>query len=303
MAQKIMRTNKIKTAKATIIFNILAYTAIGLVTLFCLLPFIMLISSSFTSEQAIAQYGFGVWPKEFSIDAYEMIFKNLDELLRAFGVTIFITGVGTVVGMLLTSMTAYVLSRQDFKYRNGFSFYFYFTTLLNGGVMTTYIFFVRYLKLRDNYMALILPLLVNVFYLLIMRSFMSAIPTEIIESAKMDGAGDFMIYVKFALPLSKAGLATIGLFIMLNYWNDWYNAMLFISDYKKYPLQYLLYNMLAASDAISRLAVSSGISVVDMPTQSLKMAMAVISMLPVLICYPFVQKYFTKGITVGSVKG
>lgn len=304
MSYSTSRTNiRIRMAKSTVIFNMIGYLVLSILAIFCIFPFIMLISGSFTSEQSIAQYGYGILPREFATNAYELLFKNPAEIVRAYGVTLFITISGTLLGLFITSMTAYVLSRQDFKYRSGFSFLFYFTTLFNGGTLTIYIFFVRYLNLKDNYLALILPLLINVFYLLIMRSFMTSIPASIIESAKIDGASEFLIYVKLILPLSKAGLTTIGLFILLGYWNDWYNAMLYISDYKKYPLQYMLYNMLSATEAISRISSASGIEISNMPAQSLKMAMAVVATGPILLVYPFVQKYFVKGITIGAVKG
>ena len=303
MSYSTLVNNRIRMSKSTIIFNIIGYSILSVLALLCIFPFIMLLSGSFTAEQSIAQYGYGIIPREFSTNAYNLLFKNPGEIVHAYGVTIFITAAGTFFGLFVTSMTAYVLSRQDFKYRNGFSFFFYFTTLFNGGTLTIYIFFVKYLNLKDSYLALILPLLINVFYLLIMRSFMASIPSSIIESAKIDGAGEFLIYVRLILPLSKSGLTTIGLFILLGYWNDWYNAMLYISDYKMYPLQYMLYNMLSATEAISRISSSSGIEISNMPAQSLKMAMAVIATGPVLLVYPFVQKYFVKGITIGAVKG
>lgn len=296
-------TNKIKTSKVTKLFYVLGYTFITLTAIICLLPFIMLVSGSFTSEHAISNYGYGILPREFSLSAYQLVFKYPGDILRAYGVSIFIAGVGTLAGLLLISMTAYVLGRKDFKYRDKFSFFFYFTTLFNGGLVATYIFIIRYLHLKDSLLALILPLLVNVFYLLIMRSFMTSIPESIIESAKIDGAGDFTIFVKLILPLSKAGLATIGLFIALDYWNDWSNAMLYIVDYKKFPLQYMLYNMLSSTDAISRISSASSIPAGELPSQSLKLAMAVVATGPIILLYPFVQKYFVKGITIGSVKG
>ncbi len=295
--------NKIKMAGSTLLFNITGYIILSILALFCIFPFIMLVSGSLTAEESIARYGYGIIPRAFDTNAYELLFRNPGEIVRAYGVTILVTVSGTFLGLFITSMTAYVLSRQDFRYRNGFAFFFYFTTLFNGGTLTIYIFFIKYLSLKDNYLALILPLLINVFYLLIMRSFMASIPSSIIESAKIDGAGEFLIYVKLILPLSKSGLTTIGLFILLNYWNDWYNAMLYISDYKKYPLQYMLYNMLSATEAISRISSSAGIEISNMPAQSLKMAMAVVATGPVLLVYPFVQKYFVKGITIGAVKG
>jgi ABC-type sugar transport system, permease component len=263
----------------------------------------MMVSGSFTSEHAIRFSGYGLLPKEFTLEAYKLIFKNPLTILHAYGVSIFITVVGSTLGLLLTTMTSYVISRKDFKYRNKFSFFFYFTTLFNGGMVCTYIFYIQYLHLKDNMLALILPGIFNVFYLLIMRSFVSAIPFALIEAAKIDGAGEFRIFFGIILPLLKSGLATIGLFLALGYWNDWYNAMLYINSESKYPLQYMLYNMLQQTQALAKIASQAGISVQNLPSNSLKMAMAVVAIGPIILVYPFVQKYFVKGITVGSVKG
>lgn len=298
-----MGNKKIKNSKATIIFNILGYSFVSLVAILCLLPFVMLISGSFSSEKSISNFGYSILPREFSLSAYQLLFRYPQDIIRAYGVSIFITVVGTSIGLFIITMTAYVINRKEFKYRNKISFFFYFTTLFNGGLVSTYIFLIRYLHLKNNYLALIFPVMLNVFYLLVMRSFMSSIPESIIESARIDGAGEFTTFIKLILPLSKAGLATIGLFIALDYWNDWYNAMLYITDTAKFPLQYLLYNMLSSTEAMSRISSASSVSMSSMPSQSLKLAMSVIATGPIILLYPFVQKYFVKGITVGAVKG
>lgn len=300
---KVQKRKKVNGTGTWILFNILGYTFVIIVALLCLTPFIMLISGSFTSEQAITNYGYGILPRDFNTSAYQLLFKYPEDLIRAYGVTVFITAVGTGVGLFVTSMAAYVLSRRDFRYRNQMAFFFYFTTLFSGGMVAIYIFFIRYLYLKDSFLSLILPLMINVFYLLIMRNFISTIPASISESAKIDGANDFVIFTRLILPLSKASLATIGLFLALDYWNDWYNAMLYLTDFKKYPLQYLLYNMLSQSEAMNRVSAASNIAKSSLPTQSLKLAMSVIATGPIILVYPFVQKYFVKGITIGSVKG
>ena len=171
------------------------------------------------------------------------------------------------------------------------------------GWWCTYIFYIRYLHLKDNLLALILPGMFNVFYLLIMRSFVSAIPSATIESAKIDGAGEFRIFWQIVMPLLPAGLATMGLFQALHYWNDWYNAMLYLNTDTKYPLQYMLYDLLNRSTAMAQIASLTGLVVEDLPTYSLKMAMAVVATGPIVLVYPFVQRFFIKGITVGFVKG
>ena len=297
------RSNKIKLTSSRIVFNIISYVFITLLAALCVLPFVMLISGSFSSEQAIRFNGYSILPQEFTTEAYGVIFKSPEKVLRAYGVTIFITAVGTILGLFLLTMTAYVISRQDFKYRNKISFFFYFTTLFNGGMISTYIFYIQYLHLKDNFLALILPGIMNVFYLLIMRSFVNTVPTALIESAKIDGAGEFRIFVQIVLPLLKSGLATIGLFMALGYWNDWYNAMLYMNTETKFPLQYMLYNMLQKQQALAAIASQVGIKVENLPSNSLKQAMAVVATGPIILFYPFVQKYFVKGITIGSVKG
>lgn len=295
--------SKVKLSTSSKLFYILAYVSVGLMALICIVPFIVLISGSFTSENYIRTQGYSLLINEFSTKAYELIFRNPVTVFRAYGISILITGVGTILGTLLITMTAYVICRKDFKYRNHFSFFFYFTTLFNGGMVSTYIFYIQYLKLKDSLWALILPGLFNVFYLLIMRSFVYTIPPSLIEASKIDGAGEYRIFFQVVFPLLKPGLATVGLFMALGYWNDWYNAMLYINSNTKFPLQYMLYNLLQQTQALARIASQSGISVADLPSNSLKMAMAIVATGPILLVYPFVQKYFVKGITVGSVKG
>lgn len=298
-----MENTKIRLSASSKTFYVLCYTVVALMALVCLIPFVLLISASFTAESYIRFHGYNLWPQEFSLEAYGVIFRNPQTIINAYGVSILITGVGTFLGLMATTAAAYVLSRQDFKYRNVFSFFFYFTTLFNGGMVSTYIFYIQYLHLKDSLWALILPGLFNVFYLLIMRSFCSAVPSALIESAKIDGAGEYRIFFQIVLPLLKSGMATIGLFLALGYWNDWYNAMLYINSSNKYPLQYMLYNMLQQQQALARIASQLGIVVADLPSNSLKMAMAVVATGPIILVYPFVQKYFVKGVTVGSVKG
>jgi putative aldouronate transport system permease protein len=195
------------------IFYTIAYIIVTIAALCCVIPFIMVVSGSLTSEHYILKNGFSLLPKEFTTKAYSLAFKDPMSILRAYGVTISVTVIGTALGLFITSMTAYVLTRKDFEWRNKFSFFFYFTTLFSGGLAPWYILMVRYLHMKDHYIALIIPLLLNVFNILIMKSYMSGIPDAISESAKIDGAGDFKIYTKLIIPLSKPALATVGLFI------------------------------------------------------------------------------------------
>lgn len=286
-------------------FQILAIVITGVFAFLCLIPFIMIISGSLTGEQYITLHGYSILPKEFTLKAYTTMFQSPDSILRAYGVTITITGVGTFLALVLITMASFVLSRPDFKYRNAFSFFFYFTTLFNGGMVSSYIFFVRYLGLRNSIWAMILPGMFSVFYCLIMRSFMKEVPTSLVESAKLDGASEFTIYLRIILPLARSGIVTIGLFIGLGYWNEWYNCMLYINNTKLYSLQYLLYDMLSSQQAFARMA-SRGVTkliIADLPSKSMRMAMTVVAIGPILAAYPFIQKYFVKGITIGAVKG
>jgi len=210
--------------------------------------------------------------------------------------------------LLLQTMTAYVLARKDFEWRNFFSFFFYFTTLFSGGLVPTYILYTRTLNLQDNYLALMLPLLFSVYNLLIMKSYISAIPESLIDAAKIDGCGEIRTLFQVVVPLIKPALATVGLFIGLAYWNDWYNAMLYIKSETKYPLQYFLYqkvnNIEAYKKMIASQAVSGDIiSAMSLPTQTLKLALTIVVTGPVILAFPFVQKYFVQGITIGAVKG
>jgi putative aldouronate transport system permease protein len=285
-------------------FNIIGYLLISVFAVMCIIPFIMIIVGSITEESQIIKYGYSLFPKEFSVEAYQFIFKNPKQILSAYQITILVTIVGTALGLFLSAMTAYVLQRKDFTYRNAFAFYFFFTTLFSGGLVPWYILIVKYLGFKDSILALIVPLLLNVFYIIIMRSFISTtIPDAISESAKIDGAGDFRIFVSIILPLTKPALATIGLFIALNYWNDWYHATLFVNKESLYPLQYFLYKILNSINFSNSAVSAQGSVVVETPKESFKLAMTVIATGPIILLYPFVQKYFIQGITIGAVKG
>ncbi|CAM3982326.1 carbohydrate ABC transporter permease [Paenibacillus alkaliterrae] len=287
-----------------LLLTIIGYVFISLLAIVCIIPFLLIISSSLTEEAKIVENGFQLIPTAFSVEAYTLLFKYPAQMLKAYGVTIAVTALGTLAGLFLTAMTAYVLQRKDFKWRNKFSFFFFFTTLFSGGLVPWYLMIVNYLDLKDRLIVLILPMLLNVFYIIVMKSFMSSIPEAITESAKIDGAGDFRIFIQLILPLSKPALATIGLFIALAYWNDWYNALLFISNENLMPLQYYLYKMLGNMDGMRKAMVSSGAVVtMNIPTESLKMAMTIVATGPILLAYPFIQRYFVQGLTIGAVKG
>lgn len=286
------------------LFSAIGYTSLTVMAILCLLPFLLVVSSSMTDEQTIILKGYQFIPVDFSGEAFKILFKYPDQMIHAYVVTIGVTVVGTVTGLFLTSMTAYALSRKDFKWRNKFSFFFFFTTLFNGGLVPWYLLIVNYLHMKDTFLALVVPMVLNVFYIIVMKSFLNGIPEAIVESAKIDGAGDFRIYAQLILPLSKPALATIGLFLALAYWNDWYNALLFVSDDKLMPLQYYLYKMLGNMDGMRKAMMGAGAVVTTaIPTESLKMAMTVVATGPILLAYPLVQRFFVQGLTIGAVKG
>jgi putative aldouronate transport system permease protein len=289
---------------STIIVRIIGYGFIGLFALCCLLPFVLIVSSSLSSERAIMESGFALWPKEFSTFAYEIVFRNPKLVIGSYMVTMGITIVGTALGLFIVAMTGYALQRSDFLYRNKISFYIYFTTLFSGGLVPFYLLVTQYLDLKDSYLAVLLPGLLSPFLIIMMKSFTKSIPYEITESAKMDGAGDFTIFLRLILPMSTPALATIGLFIALGYWNEWYNSMLFLSPNMEYrPLQLFLYNVITSADFIRNSAAASNVAPQEIPLETMKMATAVVATGPVILFYPFIQKYFIQGITIGAVKG
>lgn len=296
---------KIKDDKYTGFLHFTGYTVVTLASAACLLPFLLIISASLTKNESIVKDGFHFIPKVFSLEGYTMVFRFPEQLLKAYGVTVFTTVVGTTLGLFFMTMAGYVLQRKDFKYRNAFSFYIYFTTLFGGGLVPWYIMMTKYLRLTDSLGALIFPGLMTPFLIILMKTFIrSAVPEELFEAAKIDGAGDFTIYYRIVLQLSLPGIATVGLFLALHYWNDWFGSSLFINDPAKYQLQFYLYNVVNAMNFIAQMGAGTGVSLgTEVPTESTKMAMAIVVTGPILFLYPFVQRYFVKGLTVGAVKG
>ena len=269
-------------------FRAVGYTLITGFAILCLIPFLIIIASSFSSESYIIQHGYGLIPGDFTLESYASIFKNPASVFRAYGVTTVVTVVGTIGGIFINTMTGYVLQRKDFPWRNKFPWY---------------ILCIKYLKLGNSLLALILPTMVSVWNILLVKGFMAGIPFEITESGKIDGAGDFRIFVQLILPLAKPVIATIGLFTALTYWNDWYNSMLFITDENLYSLQYLLYKLVGSAQEMRRIMDETGMNMDVVPVESMKMALTVVVTGPIILLYPFVQKYFVKGLTVGAVKG
>lgn len=289
--------------KGSIVIKGISYLCVTIFALICLFPFALMITSSFMNEQEILQEGYKLIPNEVSLRAYETLFKNSGKLVDAYLVTIFITVIGTVAGLFMMSMAGFVLNRKDFKYRNFFSFMIYFTTLFSGGLIPTYILMVKYLHLKDSLFAMILPGVVGAWSIFLMRNFMKSIPDSLYESATIDGAGDFRIYMQIFLPLAIPSLATIGLFSALGFWNEWYNGMLYIDTQSKFPLQYFLQRMVNQTNIQSFINQGVVINSSELPTQSIKMATAVLATGPIILLYPFIQRYFISGLTIGAVKG
>ncbi len=306
MSAKPMRTGTKIHEPDRIAFNIISYTLITLFGLMCVLPFVLVLVTSFTTETSLMKNGYTFFIPEVSTQAYDLAFRNPQKILWAYRNTVCATLIGTVCSVLLSSMTGYVLQRPDFKPRNKFSLFFFFTTLFNGGLVPWYVLCSRYLGFKNSFLALLLPLMFSVWYMIIAKNYMKGIPYEITESAKIDGANDLRIFFQIILPLSTPLLATLGLFSALAYWNDWYNSLLFISKDECKSLQYFLQEILNSIQAMKNL-VNSGVDVSSMsqnlPQETLKMAMTIITTGPIILLYPFIQRYFVKGLTIGAVKG
>lgn len=300
---KAVKAVKIKKDSVSRVVSILSYIIVSIFAVLCLLPFIMMVSASFSDENTIMSQGVGFLPKNVSLAAYKIAFSAPQELGGAYLVTIGMTAIGTPIGLFLIAMTGYVLQRKDFFLRNKISYYIYFTTLFSAGLAPTYLWIVRYLNLKNNYLAVLLPAMMTPWLIFLMKNFMKSIPFEVTESGKMDGAGDFRIFVSLILPMLKPALATVGLFLALSYWNEWYNAMLYLPNVRYTTLQYYLYKIVNTASALKQSVAGANVSVGMLPTQTLKMATAVLATGPIIFLYPFVQKYFISGITVGAVKG
>ncbi|MGA2641042.1 MAG: carbohydrate ABC transporter permease [Spirochaetia bacterium] len=285
-----------------LILKVISYTVLGSIALITVFPFLVLAINSFASEHSIINDGYSIVPRELSVSAYELVFLNPQKIVRAYGVTLFITSFGTAMSLFFSSMAAYSLSRKDLRYRNSLAFFIYFTTLFSGGLAPTYIVITTILHLKNTLAVLILGPMFSVFYILILRNFfMNSIPASLSEAAKIDGAGDFTIFLRVVLPLTAPALASIGLFTALAYWNDWWTAMLYVERQNLYPLQYVLYKILSSVTMAANIV--NNVATLNLPKESLKLAMTVISIGPIVLAYPFVQRFFIKGITLGSVKG
>ncbi len=302
--QDLMTTGvKIKMDPTEKVTKVVGYVFVTFYALCCVIPFLIILSTSFTSESVIRNVGVQIIPKEFTLESYKMVIKSAN-IFKSYILTIGLTVVGTFVGLFIISMTGYALQRKDFEFRNIISFYIYFTSLFSAGLAPYYLLMTQTYHLKDNYLAVLLPLLMSPWLIILMKNFVKAIPHEITESGKIDGAGDVRIFVSLVLPMLKPALATIGLFLAIGYWNEWYQSSLFLSSKVEVkPLQYTLYEIVNKTDALRNSVAGQYVSITDIPTEGVKMANAVLATGPIVLVYPFVQKYFISGITVGAVKG
>jgi putative aldouronate transport system permease protein len=287
------------------IYTILMYFLIALFSLFCILPMILTFMVSITDEDTIRANGYSFFPEKTSIYAYQLIFAKGSLVIRAYGISIFVTIVGTLLAITITSMCAFFLANKNVRYRNAIAFYFFITMVFSTGMVPWY-FVSRNLGLTDNILALIIPSLVfSPFNLFLTRNFMSGIPNELWECATIDGANDAIIAFKIYFPLSIPVIATISLFYGLGYWNNWFNAIMLVDNRKLYPLQYVLMQLQSQIKMLNELQAAYGQNITNItpPIESVKMATAVVTIGPIILLYPFLQRYFVKGLVIGSVKG
>lgn len=301
--QRKRRINAV-SVPAEIIINIVMI----LFCILCVVPFIFVVIISFTSEESIRALGYSFFPQSLSTAAYTYTFKMGTLLWKSYFNSFYITVLGTVLSVLVCILYSYALFRRDYKYRRFFTFFSFFTMLFGGGLVPTYMVCKQMLGLSDNYAALIVPLLVNPFNIIIMRTFfMSSVPEELIEAAAIDGSGEYTTLFRIIIPISKPGIATVGLLNALAYWNEWYTALLYVRDNDHIPLQYLLMKLQRNVDYLAKNSAQMGAeaskALATLPTQSLRMALVVLVVVPIAFAYPFFQRYIIAGLTVGSVKG
>ena len=284
--------------------RIIAYLIVGFFGLICLYPLLLTVTVSLTPEDVINRDGYRLIPARWSLDTYTYIFAHSGaRILKSYGVTILVTVVGTFGSMLVTCMIAYAISLRELKYRNVIAFICNFTSIFSAGLIPWYVVCVNWYGLRNNILALLLPSLFSVWYMFLMRTYFKAISPSLYDAAKIDGAGHMTIFFRIALPLSITALLTVGLMYALNYWNDWWHALMFIDDRNLYPLQYYLYSIMSNVNAVSSGRVPSGAAAnIRLPAETVKMAVTIITIGPILFGYPFIQRYFVRGIMTGAVK-
>jgi len=295
-----------KISSGSNISKITVHIFLGLLALFCLLPLVFVISISFSNEKDIIRNGYAMFPRVFSLEAYRMLLKEPGQLLQSYSVSIFISVIGSIFALTISSMIAYVLTRKDFKASRIITFMIFFPLLFQSGLVPFYIYVVKFLNLKNTLTILIIPYLVIPWLVLLLKGFIAQIPRSVIESGWLDGASEITIFFRIIAPMSKAALATVGLFYFLTFWNDWWLSLLFITEKSKLPLQLLLQRLLSNAEfmrsAMFQMA-SVNVDLTELPTDTARMATALLVAGPVLIIFPFFQRYLVRGISVGSIKG
>lgn len=272
-----------------------------LISLACLLPFLVVLSASLSTENSLVNAGYTLLPQEFNTLAYQYLLVDSAQVLNSYLISLLVTGIGAPLGLLIMALVAYAMTRKHFQYRKAIAFYIFFTMLFSGGLVPSYILITQYLKLKDTVPVLILPSLVVGGWVLILRTYFRDLPEELLDAARIDGSGEWRTFFQIVVPLSTPGLATVGLFSALMYWNDWFTPLLYIEKPDLFPIQYLLYTIVNNMDFLDLLSQQAGVRV-DPPRIPARMAMVVLAIGPILLAYPFVQRYFIRGIRVGSLK-
>ena len=300
--EKVKTSSKIRERRGDRALMITFYVISALFAILCLYPFFQVLMSSFADETTLVREGYHLIPSKFSFDAYRTLFASND-ILYAYGVTIFSTVAGTALSLLVTALAAYALSGKKLKYRNVFNFFFYFTMLFSGGLIPYYILMKNYLHLTNSLLVYIIPGMFNVWNMFLLRNFFNDVPDSLREAATLDGANEFTIAFRIILPLSLPALATVGLFSALSFWNEWMASMLYIEDSRLYTLQYQIVRMvnsISAAQNMGQAGLPPGIS--SVPANTLRLATAIVTIGPIVLLYPFLQKYFVAGLRVGGVK-
>lgn len=289
------------------VFQAVSHVIMIFASAVCVIPFLLLIISSFTDNNTIVANGYSFFPEKWGLEAYRYLLQRSDQILRAYGITVLVTAVGTVGNLLLTTMLAYPLSRTDLPGRKALSFLVFFTMLFNGGLVPTYLLYTTYLGVKNSLAGLIVPLLLlNAYWVMIMRTFFqNSIPKAVIESAQIDGASEIRIFCQIILPMGKPIIATVCLFAGIAYWNDWYNGMIYVTESNLFSIQQLLNRMLSDIQFLQSNSSMAGAAdyISKIPGTTVRMAIAVVGILPILVVYPFMQNNFVKGIAIGAVKG
>lgn len=299
---RIVKTSKIVRRHGPMA-HVLIHVALILISICFVLPLLLVVAGSFSTEQDITQFGYSLIPHHLTLGAYQYLFNNADLILSAYGVTIAVTIIGSSLSLLIMSLLAYAISRRDFRYRRVLSFFTLFTMLFNGGLVPTYLLMTQLFHVQDTLLAYILPYLIVPLYVLLLRTYFAGLPVELIEAARLDGSGEWRIFFQIVVPMSTPALATVGLLSMLLYWNDWFQGLLYINNPHLMSLQYLLYQISQNVLLLNTTASQSNVSSAALPTQSVLMAMAVLAIGPIVFAFLFTQRYFVRGITLGGLKG